>query len=66
MRGKEKLIPHAARAGRWLEGQSWGLPSFLASSQSEKGLHTTTTTTALPVRISGAYIRVVYRVVYRG
>ena len=39
MRGKEKLIPHAARAGRWLEEQSWAsaLPSFyLASSQRPK------------------------------
>ena len=67
MRGKEKLIPHAARAGRWLEGQSWGarLPSSLASSQSEKGSYNNNTN-ALPVRISGAYIGVVYRVVYRG
>ena len=68
MRGKEKLIPHAARAGRWLEEQSWAsaLPSFyLASSQSHKG-NNNNTKDALPVRISGAYIGVVYRVVYRG
>jgi len=30
MRGKEELIPHAARAGQWLEEQSWAsaLPSL--------------------------------------
>ena len=26
MRGKEELIPHSDRAGRWLEEQSWGAP----------------------------------------
>ena len=59
MRGKEELIPHAARAGRWLEEQSWAsaLPSFyLASSQSAQGVHTTTTTNS-----PGAYIGCVYR-----
>ena len=72
MRGKEELIPHAARAGQWLEEQSWAsaLPSFyLASSQSPKGNNNNTTVhfrCVYRVRISGAYIGVVYRVVYRG
>ena len=62
MRGKEKLIPHAARAGRWLEEQSWAsaLPSFyLASSQSPKGSYNNN-----KEGTSGAYIGCVYRVVY--
>ena len=62
MRGKEKLIPHAARAGRWLEEQSWAsaLPSFyLASSQSPKGFNNNNnefTGCVYRVRISGWYI----------
>ena len=59
MRGKEKLIPHAARAGQWLEEQSWAsaLPSFTSRlHRSAQGVHTTTTTTS-----PGAYIGCVYR-----
>ena len=67
MRGKEKLIPHAARAGRWLEEQSWAsaLPSFyLASSQ--RGFINNNNSSSATHTASGAYIGVVYRVVYRG